>query len=107
MNNVDKKALKLYHQDLSKLFTKLEKKIADDNIKRQKAIETACSEYASEDEINNAWGWGYITAPERDSLIQTLREMDGDKEDMSLIKYRTMLARDIRSIKSELESEDQ
>lgn len=105
MKDVDKKALKLYHQDLSKLFAKLEKKIADDNVKRQKAIEIACSEYASEDEINNAWGWGYITASERDRLIAIFRELDGEKEDTSLLKYRTMLARDIRSIKSELESE--
>lgn len=99
----DLKALKMYHQDLSKLFAKLEKKIADDSVKRQKAIETACDNYESEDEINNDWGWGFITSSERDRLLGIFRDLESSKEDLALLKYRSMLATDIRNIKSEME----
>jgi hypothetical protein len=93
----------MYHHDLSKLFAKLEKKIADDNIKRQKAIESACNEYSSEEEIQNAWGYAFITAAERDRLLKIMWDADGEREDMALLKYRKMLAKDIRSIKEEME----
>jgi hypothetical protein len=98
---------------LERLGSDFEGLLAKARIKREKEVtkEVAkakvLSEYASEDEIADAYGWGYITEKQRCELMEAFEKQREYKDIATsrptvLTEYIRMLRRDIREIQQEI-----
>ena len=100
------KALEMLKSDFEKLLERARVKRNKEAEKIEKRM-AALSEYSSEDDIMDAYGYASITAKERDTLIDALRKSRaatelalGDKTVLS--EYVRMLSNDLRQTNIEI-----
>lgn len=98
--------LEMYLSNLEKLHKEAQSKRAKE-IARIEKRNVVLGIYRTEDEIQDAYGWEFITAKERDQLLADLREAKEAGQnalDAStvLTEYLRMLRNDIRQIKTEI-----
>lgn len=67
---LDENILGMYRAQLAREETRKDRKLAAAAKRHQEAL----ADYKSEEEINEAWGYGLISTRKRDSLIKAFRE---------------------------------
>ncbi|GAB6170600.1 hypothetical protein JCM15765_08750 [Paradesulfitobacterium aromaticivorans] len=100
------KALEMYLAELEKLQGKAIAKRAKEIAKIEKRT-AVLSDYETEDEIQEAYGWEAITAKERDQLMDDLKAAKAAgqsalDEPTMLTEYLRMLRNDIRQMVTEI-----
>lgn len=105
MNDIVKKALEMYREDLIKILTKNESKLEIRKIKIKAKNEVLLQEYKTENDINEAYGVGIISSKKRDYLQGLLNGVTDDES--SLEAYINMLKREIKGINTELSCKEE
>lgn len=100
MNDIVKKALEMYREDLIKIVSKNESKLEIKKSKIKVKNEILLQDYKTENDINEAYGFGIISSKKRDYLQNLLYGVTDDES--ALEAYITMLKRDIKGINTEL-----
>lgn len=109
------KARKIVVRRLATILTSLSKKvdvIKDDREKRKKQL----GEYESERDLQDAYGWGFITEDEYDKLREAMRagtaaiDDEVTKEEIAfdiVAKWKALMLSDISSLEFELLPEEE
>lgn len=98
MDTID--VLKLYKKDIEKIIAREEKKLQKENEKNKAEYDVVVSEYDSENEVMEMFGYEAITEKEKNRLIYMLNTGGPNAPTSNL--YLDILKRDLKSINLEI-----
>jgi len=99
-NNIEIEYLKLYAKDLDKIITKLELKVQKEKDTQADKLKSILEEYPTEDDVMNAFGWGFIAENKKDKILTLFKnKFQVDNEQSPTGLYLNMLRKDLRNVK--------